>query len=255
MLTIKKDKILDKEWVKPIYDEKTDEIITEGYYQEINVTDRLPYLLYEPAKFDSGVTLRDFAKLLNNHRKLISILFYRNYITQWIDYIINSPESKPINEDNPTDIRKLRISVYISGKLFKDDNSYISKSFDLEAGIMDKNKVSEKEQLTEVDGEVIRYGFIGNTITEYVDRELYIDNKVSVSYSEHESEKIDSKEIILNDLEGLNLGDIIHAIFYEISFYGTPEDAKKESDYLTQISNEINKENKSLIESADNKKE
>ncbi len=275
ILAICKNGILIKRsWIPPERDDESDEIIQDGYYEDTDITEDLPIYLYEPCIFQEGLTLRDLFKLCDKHKDFLAKLQYRNFFLQYLELGLNAPPTK--DPSIPERCKKYpgRWAGYIFSTFMSIEQEYIyeedsylnmgSLSADGSIGEDKKWLVHEKgehrtdsmgfyhdfagyslpltqEDLDELEypeghalGEIVRYGGLNNCLEKNMDLPLKLNKTIRVEeYVENRWKYYDVKRNFQ-----YKLGEIIHEIFYEISYNGLPEDSEAFFEELEEIANQ-----------------
>ncbi len=279
-LIIRKKSLIKKDWIPPVFkDEESDEIIKEGYYQERDVTKKLPKFLSYYCLIEDGTTLRDFFKLLNHHKEILCVLFYKDWFNDWLSYGLRSPNNtlSKIPESDGLEIDYFEVGLYITKENYhkynKDD--YFEYTM-FESGEKVREKIFDKgqeiEESTEIHydfgmvskpltkqyidqshgvyteksiGRRINIGFLGSDLATLMDYPLKLS--CSLSYNEtsyDDNDKPVYKNETWSNFYNIRLFDIISAIFFELSFYGSPEMMKKKAKEVFDIADKVKSNNK-----------
>ena len=173
-----------------------------------DVTDRAISFLHEKISFDEDVTLRDLFLVINKDLSLFTLIF-GNWMDEYTDVILNKTPDIQENDDEPVDYLRVYWFVENGGEEY---NIPLFPYFD-GIGICRKDTEYYKA------GEEIKWG-ICSSMQNYVDILLKLEEKTTVyNYK--------TKEYKTYPATGYTLFNVIQAIIWEISFYGSPDDTNK----------------------------
>lgn len=243
-IIIYKDKVTEVRLVEAEEDDDGN-IIKDCYCKEVDITDSLPYFINNFCKIKSDVTLRDFVSLLNKHFEFFNILQYQNFFASWVKYILNAKKSDLPKDDGPNTIQKFRVyaSLNVDQFIDEDDKQYddvaLSYDIDFECGKITEEYAKKNSYKSDRIGKTEYYGLMGSDISDYADYNIYIDSNLYFTNTKYKDKE--NFEYIVEIYKNFNitLNQLIEAIFYEISFHGTPEDTQKTNSQIREISEKI----------------
>lgn len=263
-LIIRKNQLIQRKWIPAELDEETDEVIKEGFYQEENITDKLPYFLMSNCIIDENTTLRDFFKLLNQHREFLEVIQKRNWFTDWLNYGLNSPNitnSKVLENPDEPEMEYLEIykSIHHTAEFKVQEDKVVEFSMMDSPDVKIRHKIHsvgdliEEETYLSLDfhglstpitqrqidnksrgyygckaGERASFGFIADELPRFIDLPIKLKDELNIYVTKGEVHET----ITYRGFGSFRLIDIIEAIFYEISFYGSPTKAKEVSQEI-----------------------
>ena len=274
---IRQDSLMERRWVPPVYeDEESDVIIKEGHYETKDVTNLLPSKLCKFCWIEDGTTLRDFFKLLNNHKDILGVIFHTHWFEEWLEYGLRSPDMTlsrvgECGDDPKIDCFELSMSLSweLPHKMQKEskftwsnsDSDIKIRKVNLEAGYEIEEETNlvysfglKSEPLTPIQAEksgwgseyvekCISYGFFGDDICQWMDIPLKLSHDFEFGKTFYDDEdKVKGSFETLHNFYGFKLFDIINEIFYEISFNGSPEMTKIKSDEIYEMSKDVSKD-------------
>ena len=275
-LIIRQDSLIRSKWVEPVYkDEESTEIIKEGYYSEEDITDKLPYFLFETCIIEDGTTLRDFFKLLKKHCELFSVIQKRNWFNDYLDFGLNSPIMDVSRVYNPKDLEIDYLEVYKD--ISHTAESVAEEDKYLEWGCIGndtktKTKIKSKGDVTPEETSIGTYfhamslpitkvycdlhpsegykvgdrtpiGFFGSILPEFIDYPLKLRNSINICTTTYDPEPVKYEHMEFKGYADFNFAEIVEAIFYEISFHGSPSDTSKFEEDIEKSLDEIKKDN------------
>ena len=277
-LIIRENSLIKRNWVPPVFkDEDSDEIIKDGYYEEKEVTDRLPEFLTYNCIIEDGTTLRDFFKLLNKHKEILGIIFRRDWFVEWLSYGLKSPDNtlSKVPESDGLEIDYFEIGPYLNrdeAHIYNNDIHFEYTIFETDEKVRRKifDKGFESEESTELHydfgmvskpitkkyidqsngaytdkniGERINIGFLGSDLATLMDYPLKL--KTTLGYCKtycDDQDKPKYENIEWKNFFNIRLFDIIAAIFFELSFYGDPEMMKEKAKEVFDLADKCKKE-------------
>ena len=276
-LIIREDSLIKRDWIPPIFkDEDSDEIIKEGYYKERDITNKLPEFLAYNCIIEDGTTLRDFFKLLKHHKEILGIIFRQDWFEEWLSYGLRAPDNtlSKVPEADGLEVDYFEIVPFIThdkSHKYNDDTFFEYSIFETDEKvrkkIFDKGHVSEEDTDFHYDfgmvsqpitkkyvdqsngvytekniGERINIGFLGSDLATLMDYPLKLKHTIGfceTSHDEHDKPKYEVKDF--DNFYHIRLFDIISAIFFELSFYGSPEMMKKKAKEVFDLADKVKK--------------
>mgnify|MGYP006873005580 CR=1 FL=1 len=276
-LIIRRNSLIIRKWIPPIFkDDNSNEIIKDGYYKEKDITDKLPEYLTYNCIIDNGTTLRDFFKLLNKHKKILSVIFHQDYFDEWLTYGLRAPNNSLSNVSSTDEIESdyFEIAPQINHEEFHQYNhdhvceytisetedkvrrKIFSKGFESEESVeyyLEFGMVSKPLTKKDINnsngayteksiGERINIGFLGSDLATLMDYQLKLKN--SICYYKtifDENDNVYYKEETWMNFFNICLFDIIKAIFFEIAFYGDPKMMQEKSKEVFDLLNKVKK--------------
>ena len=274
---IRQDSLMERRWFPPVYeDEESDVIIKEGHYETRDVTNLLPSKLCKYCWIENGTTLRDFFKLLNNHKDILGVIFHTHWFEEWLEYGLRSPDmtlSRVREPGNNPEIECFQLSMSLDWELPHKMNKTSSftwshigsdiktRKTNIEAGYEMEEETNfvysfclMSEPLTEEQavkscygkdyiGKRVPYGFFGSDICTYMDLPLRLSSDFEFCKASYdENDKLNGVTEVMHNFYGFKLFDIINEIFYEISFNGSPKMCQEKSDEICEMAKETEEE-------------
>lgn len=272
-LIIRQDSLIWSKWVHPVFqDEK---LVQEGFYAEEDVTERSPQFLMTTCQIEDGTTLRDIFKLLNRHREFFAIIQQRNWFSEWLDAGLRSPimDLSKVSQPDELEFDYLEIYAFLNHqrKYTMKNDRFVEMESSKDPDVMTRHKIFSKgEEIEEetclsidfhgiskpltkkyletqyngygVEGAQIAIGLLGSNITEYIDLPVKLRNSLPILESWYEDDIPREEKKIYNGFASYRFIDIVEAIFYEISFHGSPEDREKWISEMREIQRDMQRE-------------
>lgn len=197
----------------------------DGKYVERNVTRTINNHLMEPCYFEDGLKLRDIFKLVETNKALFELIIPYGHIEEII-----AESKKNCSEDND---ESKNMSLLLSWaveheKDWKELTSYIC--FD---GAAHTDKIDED------DLSYGKYGLDFLPSNHIINCEIKQNSNFDVWGGMGYKIKASQEPLIKLGERCFTLYEVIHAIFWELTFYGTPDERKEKGDELSEIVKDI----------------
>ena len=271
---IRQDSLMQRKWVPPVFEgEECNVILKEGFYETKDVTERLPRYLWKHCWIEDGTTLRDFFKLLNNHKDFLNIIFHNHWFKDWLEYGLRSPDitlSKVRDVGNNPEIDFFELSMSLEWELphrmkrpsvltwskvgsdiktrkvnfdagyEMDEETNFVYSFSMMSEVLTEEQAIKSGYGKDYTGKRIPYGFFGHDICKYMDIPLKLSTDFEFCKASYDdNDNVNGVTEVMHNFYGFKLFDIINEIFYEISFHGSPETCKEKCEELHKRMDEV----------------
>lgn len=218
-------------------------MIKDATKKEIDITDNAIYYLYEFFYIKKGTTLRDLCKIIDSNKEVFFKIFRNEWISEWVPYILNSPESEPINESDIEDMRSYRIFAYIDISYLDENECNVLHGLDIKCGTVDENYIKKCKNTTVKPGDTFYYSCLGWDYSKYADREIELSDKIDISFltDKKEYQKLEDKynKISFLGYNNIQLGDLINTVISEFSLLGSPKDYQERYDKFVSSIKEV----------------
>lgn len=232
-------KLLLTQWV---YDKTTE----KGYYEDQDVTEYAARFLFDICVLEKGIILKDIFLLINSDMETFKKVL-GNWCEEFIKEGLFGPEKPYTGEYTPDDIEYLELVWNLS---YDDKEPIFSGHHRPELyGVGFELKEDKLFKWGEVEcpkGTRQSYGVSLTSANELVNFPIKLNNKLTITDDNHEHENW-MKPIGEYKNPVFTLGNILDGIFWEISFYGSPEKRKKILEELNERSREIEEGTAKLI--------
>lgn len=221
--------LLKVEWY---YDEEKE----EGYFIEKDMTNISYTQLFEKCRFKPDVTLKDILSIVSEQQDIYqTIIPYCHY--SFIEEAFK--DEKPYTgEYGKDEIEYLQISKKYDEPLDDDDRGEFYTDI---TGIGFELKENYEDFYWQ-KGQRISWGIDFVPVNELVNLPIKINNEIIHQYYDEKNRKVKTKDILKVDL---TWGEIVYGIFYELSFYGDPENRDEIKKSLSKINESCAIENDS----------
>lgn len=196
------------------------------YSKSLNETVDVSHLghlvLDDYVELDENFTLRDLCLFIQKNEDVFFKIFGSN-VPEYVQEILNYPHSNVVNDEGEIDY--LMISNHI---VINDENMSVPS-------ILNFNGVT---QATESSEEVV-WAMGLSDISKYADTKLKCSDLIEFTWME-------DKQVLHNrkfKSNGYTLYQILSAVLYEISWYGTPEQKKELTLSLKEMMHNIETKN------------
>lgn len=239
-LTLTKDgRIIYKKWV---YVEEEG----AGHYEYIDVTDEPFRFLSKSVKIEEGFTLDHLFKIVQDSVDILDVIFDNCWIGSFISHYkkIRGTWVPEKYEYHPDGIEFLRL--YWNPELDEMENppkTYIwgldRPSFDGQGWELREDKVEDWGGYKK--GTRINWGIDFSPIEQILHLPLILDEEFNVSNdTKHwKPNMTDSEKYALMTNRKYRLSDVIEGVFWELSFYGSPEDKEEKAQHIKGIKDEL----------------
>ncbi len=211
-------KLVETKWV---YDEDKD----EGFYREFDRTESATRYLFEPCELAADVTLEDIFLLLNSELTIFNLIF-GNWCEEFVkEGLTKSPKPYEPERYDPEQIEYLEI--YYTPEY--DKSEHVNHFY----GFLIPNFHGVGVKLREdtehyKKGDRIKWGINLSPVNTLIKIPVKL-NKTFIIYEDNLQSKPDEKPKVLGEFENpqYTLGNLLHGIIWELSFYGPPEERDK----------------------------
>lgn len=202
-------------------------------YDLIDVTDEAPSYLHENVTIE-GVTLRDIYTLVSKHPAIQETL-KRNFIKEFLAYIAKNPQSTAkVDPENPEASIEF-IEIYRTA--YYDEELNVLE-FDSIPSVHGMSHVLKKEQEGFQPGTRINWSLSFTPVTDLLDLPIQFKSLVITQEENHLNHYNFTKPLTFNR-HRYTLAEIINAITWELSFYGTPEDSAETGEQLNNVMDDV----------------
>jgi len=195
-------------------------IATEPYY--VDVSDSAHQFLFAVVEIQEDVTLADIMGLFEACPLLLDI-FHRDFATDLLDEARKG--FLPDNPERPETEAMEYLEVYQDWHLDTSTQTY-SPVQHLEFHGVGPRLTEDAPDYYRKAGERIQWGISGANLRSMLKLPVKVNLEISIREADRAAHAY-GDEIGRTRLEGVSLGQILHAIVWELSFDGTPAQAKK----------------------------
>jgi hypothetical protein len=237
-LTLTKDgKMIQQKWV---YDHE----IEKGEYISRDVSDNFVCLLGKTVKIEPGFTLDHLFALVSGDHEVYNIIMQDCFITPFIEEWrrIKPTYVPPEYKYDPDGIEYLNLywhaemqDGFLEGV---DRPDFGGTGWELKE---DKFEEWDKDSPTRKKGTRISWGIDFSSLQNLLHLPIVADDKMEIREDMMFWKKEDGPEIkiLLTCKKKYTLKDIIEGVFWELSFYGTPEEKEEQCEKITKIHEEV----------------
>lgn len=197
-----------------------------GQPQEEDITDRAVEFLFERLELDPDVRLRDLFGLFERCPALLPV--YRRFYAQ---ELCAEAALGPAPYDEKTNL--LYLELRQSWEYDSHTRTYAELRRFLMLGVA-KPPEDDENVRPEADG-LLRYSMIGFPVRPMLDLPVRLDTKVSVFESDTYSCRR-HQQISLVHSRDLSLGDVLQAMLWEMTCFGTPDDTEDAIEEMAELS-------------------
>jgi hypothetical protein len=172
----------------------------EGEYVRIDVTDDVPMFLFEHCTIEEGVTLRDIFLLIQKH-----IYFFRVVLNNWVEEFVTECLLQETEKDE--DLEYLELYWHVENDL---DGTY-GNTFPCFHGI---------------DGKGQPWSISLSKLCKYAHLPVKLNDILTLVIHRDKVETYENPQF--------SLGQILHGIVWEISYYGQPSKRDATFDMITE---------------------
>ena len=279
-ILIRQDTLIRSHWQQPTYrSEESDEIATPGRWIEEDVSADLPMSLMESCRVESGTTLRDLFKLLGRHRDFLSTIERRNWFLDWLDFGLRSPISDLSRVEDPSELQFDFLEIY--KVVSHTQRGVVEKDKYFEYGVVGnptrtRTKISSAGDLIPEEtclslgfhgiskpltkaytekyphekdslGQQIPIGFMGSSLPSFIDFPLRLNTTLRVDSTDYSKEKPNHTTQTFGGFESFTLIEIVEAVFWELSFHGSPADTEEVNQEIGRRMDRLLKEEEALV--------
>lgn len=250
-------------WIPPKFDEN-DNIIQEGRYRTIDITDSLPSYLCDHVELVEGTTIRDLFVLLEKHKDFLSLIQKRNHFLEYLEYGLKSGNARTPGKDRlsteyveifysirrtlPETIKedmhieyqlhetgeKCKELVYAVGDVIEEETSITLEMRGMTPILTREQMEIEHLPFDEYDSSKNRIPLLyyGCDLPEIMDSRIVLSEKTYVDENLVSRNPGHENTVFGGTKNCYSLIQVIDIIFSTISWCGNVEESKKERDVL-----------------------
>lgn len=215
------------------YDDK----IKAGSYKSRDVTTSAVRYLYDNFEIDrEGISLRDIFSLVQKNPELITMFTHR-WIREYLDEVSLITKKTP-NSYSKDGIEFLE--VYRFWEIDKDGgNLSISRPDFHGIGWALREEIKSNNGLDYPAGARINWGISPSALPDIIDIPIKLSKKITL-FNENTKKNTNFKS------NSFKLGEVLDAIFYELSWYGGPKEKKTFNEKTLNVSQSLSAKNKKI---------
>lgn len=219
-------KLIGDKLYEEVYNSKTEK------YELVDVTNKAFQFLSAKTKLEN-VTVRDVYSLIAKN-PIIQEILHHNFVKEFIAHIsLNKPKLKVEDKDPETEIEY--IEIYRGAEFIEALNRIDFAPIPHMHGM---SQILTREYEGFPIGQRIPWSVSFRPVEDLLDKKIVI-NSIVRAQNGGGIDHIVIKKHLTFDCPGYTLLDILNAITYELSFYGTPDDAQEVGDSVKDMGEQL----------------
>ena len=214
------------EQVRWIYDD----VAKKGEYVPFDVSDRALEFLFEPVRFEGDIRLRDVFLVVKQNPVLLTV-FRRDWATELLEEALATPVKPYTGEYDPDGIEYLELYRMWNFNSKTQEYSGISRLDFHGIGYVLKEDIKQDDWVMHPAGTRIQWGIDFSPLGELMDLPLRVDSEVVVCEDDVDGGNWGNRVQVAQCNEH-TLGQVVHGVFWELSFYGAPESRNAQREEL-----------------------
>ena len=192
----------------------------DGEWVERNVSETINSHFFDPCYFEDGLTLKDIFDVVEPNIDMFNIMIPYEHIKEHIE----EAKTACLPTEDYSEKMDLLLSWCIEhDKEFRELSTYIA---------FDGTPKDEKEEHG-------KYGLDFLPVSNIINCEIRQNTNFNVWRGLGYSLEISQEPLIKLDCRSFTLLEVIHSIFWELSFYGPPEERDKKGAELKNIGDKL----------------